>query len=151
MAKNEFTNFNSLLNATKNQFNQVIEKNVTEFIKENYQEAISDTLYAKPKTSDWYENEFAMLNSITPQTKVGKDEMIVFAFADISKMNPPYMSLNGSFQSPNIVEWLNNGTSGSPIFNHPSYNFVEIAQSKVEVELKGFMIPLLRKRGLVVI
>jgi len=104
-------------------------------VKEALQKNIDDTVYSNPE-SDWYVRSYAMRTSVEGYITADNDmETVMSIFPDPKKMVGFYIqdyAKYGSIASPNrndnrdmIVEWLNEGTSGSPIYNHKGHHFMD--------------------------
>lgn len=120
-----------------------IRKKVIRKLKDN----IKATVYSKPDPK-YYTRSYSMMNSVRGYVTRDNDlQTIISIYPDPSNMTgfpdpkfKNYLSLAGMGSDDNrdmIVEWLNEGTSGSPIYNHPAHKFMDKTADEAGIIARG--------------
>ena len=108
----------------------IVSVEIERLLKEN----INKTVYSLPQGS--YQRTYAMLNSIASSIILDTVDTITIEIGTTPEtMGSLYPSVLNADRTDNreyITEWLNNGTSGSPYYNHNRWDFIGLTQDNVE-------------------
>jgi len=106
---------------------------ISKQIEQQLRDNIELTVYSRPAGE--YERTYSMLNSIATQILYDNSYITMIGVGtNPDNMDSTYPSVLNPGRNDNrefITEWLNNGTNGSPYFNHNSWDFMGMTQAQV--------------------
>lgn len=143
--------YSSLIADIKNVLEDVSENGVSTQMEEELKRSTDEHFYGSTHVQH---SAHYLTQSVDSQFKTEGDEMELSVFHNPQKMQLNYPSwIDGASDDnrQNIILWLNEGTSGSPIYNHPAYRFIDHAHSTIGGKLRYWYVVELRKRGVLLL
>jgi len=133
MAK-KFTSIFKIEQKYKRIARETLKNKILPKIEEKLKDNINKTVYAKSSNGGWYDRTYAMLNSVRGTVEVDNDiQTIISIFPRPGDMTSLYPSVRFPYNINNqgyIVEWLNEGTNDSPVYNHPKHHFMDMTANE---------------------
>lgn len=133
-----------------------IETDVKQTCEEALMRAIMKSVYSG-HTPKMYIQTHEFVNAVEVMNiSVGGGRASFDVTINASKMSasPPsggnwgtHMGMNGEDFRSGLIEGLDQGTSGSPYYNHPAYNFFDSTSTVLNMKLVQVMVSALRGRG----
>jgi len=143
--------YSSLIKDINNTLKNVAQTDVSKEMESSLRRATNEFFYMR--THVHHPNRY-LVQAVDSQVKESDGGLELSVFHNPSKMSQYYPSWVQGYSDDNrnnIILWLNEGTSGSPIYNHEAYRFIDKGKEDIDNKIINWYKMALKKRGIEVL
>jgi len=142
--------YSSLIADIKNVLEDVSKTGVAKQMEEELKRSTDEYFYGQTHVQH---SAHYLTQSVDSKFKNEDGDMEISVFHNPQKMqlNYPSWAQGSDDNRQNIILWLNEGTDGSPIYNHPAYRFVDEGKRRIDNKMIYWYTQELHKRGAMVV
>lgn len=140
--------FSSLVSDINNELKKACEEHAERESEEEYRRVIQNEFYSQHSGNY---SVGSLLNSVESISGMDGNDITILTYHNQDKFTQTYPSLIEGLPQDNrefILQWLNYGTSGSPIYNFPVSNFFEVGIERLRKRTAGWVIQGLKQNGI---
>lgn len=143
-----YETYEGLIAGIKDNLEEVSKNGVSQQMEEELKRSTDEYFYGQTHVQH---NAHYLTQSVDSKFKNEDDNIELSVFHNPDKMQLAYPSWAGNGSSDNrsnIIMWLNEGTSGSPIYNHPAYKFIQHGKQQIDNKVIDWYKQELKKRNI---